>query len=986
MTSVPVAVRGPIAVIPSPKAIAQLGQRPDELLQELRDLSAGGVLPGRLEPQDRRLLLYTRRSVASLYLTKRADAYRLGSVSRRSFRDEERLLAGALLVRCPGGWRSYQDVRDLGDPGGGLLQPARSAHWPELCRAWDSLGALAQAVPAAPDRHTAFLDLLTGVVEAGRDIEIGQKSNARPMPYRSHRATGEQRFSGRGVYTFELTRRADLQKGDLVYVEEQPALRGRVERNTGRELTVRFEGALDYRTIPPQGAFRPLPSTRVYRAQLDAVESVRAGRVANPAVPAALIDRRFAAYPLDRAARPRRSLDARQLEAFHRALAVPDLLLVLGPPGTGKTTTIVETAVAAAARGERVLITSHTNRAVDNVLEHLPPDLRAVRVGNEGSMTSAARALLVDTQVDAVRQGILATTEAVAEQLSGFGRDRDVIDRWAAQLTSRVADARAAEDRAVATDGALAAATRRAHEPIRAGLDAARTEADRCRTVVQRLDRDLAAARDRTAGAQARAAARGAFAFAHRWWAGRAERRAGELRAARSAAQAEAGGADARAAELLAQAATLVAGDPEAARLTAERDRFREERDGALADAARAAEVIRGSLRRFTAVPPAPADLAGHERFAQWAGGSIAMLVRRSALLAEWRARIATADVPLQRELVRYADVVAATCIGTATSLHLAGLDFDLAIVDEAGQISTPNLLVPLVRARRGVLVGDHRQLPPFLDDDVRRWADGLARTSDLPEPVVRQIGELLRQSGFERLYPAAGRDNGVMLSVQRRMPRVLADFVSAAFYDGLLGTEHRGGAADPVFRSPFAMVDTADRLPQERYEERLSGGEAWQQHGYRNAAEAELIAELVHRGAGAYPTWAVIVPYKAQVALVVDRLGALLGDAGPVADNVGTVDSFQGGERDLVVFGFTRSNDRGEVGFLTELRRLNVAITRARQQLVLVGDSTTLGAATDRGFAALIRSLNTHLARHGDVRRSADVLSLLRATAGQRP
>ncbi len=986
MSTQSVSVPGPIAVVPSPKAVEQLARRPDQLFAEITHLSVTGVLPARMEPNERRLILYTRRYVAFLYLTGKADAYRLGHVSRRSFRDEDRLLAGALLLHCPGGWHAYQDVRDLAQQGTGVLSRPRSAYWSELCYAWAALGVAGPPSPALPMHRTAFLDLLTGVVEASRDIEIAKQDTARPLSYRRRGGTREERHSARGVYAFDLARPTELAAGAVVYIGEQPDLRGRVVRAAGRELVVRFEAAVDYQRIPAHGTLRVLPSDRVYRAQLAAIDTLRSGEAANPGVLATLVDGRFQPYRPDPTGQPRRRLHPRQRDAFERALSVPDLLLVLGPPGTGKTTTITEIAVACVARGQRVLIASHTNRAVDNVLENLPPDVRTVRVGNEDSMTTTARGLMVETHVETIRQEILTVTAASSAQLADFDGHREVIDRWLANLADRLADARAAEAQADKAETTIGVATRAIQLPIQAQLETAEFEVARWRSAVENTQRDLATARRRFADAQGRAGS-GVLAFVHRWRASRAGRRVESLRAALPAAQAALSAADSQLADLRSQAATLAAADPEVAALTAERDRARTARDDALGDAGRAGEVIRGILRPLIAVPTEnPTNLVGWDQFHQWADTAVATIRRRAALLAEWRTRVADADVPLQRELVRYADVVAATCIGTATSALLAGLEFDLAIIDEAGQISMPNLLVPLVRAHRGVLVGDHRQLPPFLDDDVRRWADGLANTDDVPPQTVRQVGELLRDSGFERLYPAAGPNNGVMLTLQRRMPRVLGDFVSDAFYDGVLRTEHPGVGSDPIFGSPFAMVDTVDRPPAERFEQDVRGSEAWRQRGYRNPSEADLIAALVSRYAGWYQTWAVIVPYRAQTELVIDRLTAVLGDVSQVADNVGTVDSFQGGERDLIVYGFTRSNDRGDIGFLAELRRLNVAITRAKQQLVLVGDSSTLRAARHPGFAALTRSMTAYLARHGDVQHSQDVLAMLNRPAGQRP
>ncbi|UGQ14295.1 C-terminal helicase domain-containing protein [Yinghuangia sp. ASG 101] len=121
---------------------------------------------------------------------------------------------------------------------------------------------------------------------------------------------------------------------------------------------------------------------------------------------------------------------------------------------------------------------------------------------------------------------------------------------------------------------------------------------------------------------------------------------------------------------------------------------------------------------------------------------------------------------------------------------------------------------------------------------------------------------------------------------------------------------------------------------------------------GASNPAEAELCAELAafHRRGGA--DWAAIVPYRAQVAVIIEKIAVgRLRDTDTVRHNVGAVDSFQGVERDVIPYGSTRGNNPGEVGFLRELCRINVALSRVRRQLVMVGDPTTL-ANLERGIA----------------------------------
>ncbi len=183
----------------------------------------------------------------------------------------------------------------------------------------------------------------------------------------------------------------------------------------------------------------------------------------------------------------------------------------------------------------------------------------------------------------------------------------------------------------------------------------------------------------------------------------------------------------------------------------------------------------------------------------------------------------------------------------------------------------------------------------------------------------------------------------------------------------------------DPLLGSCLAIIDTSDLPARERAERSRKNSETWQAAGHDNPAEAKLIIDLVARYSATRLSWAVIVPYRAQAQYLRARLAELLGNETLVNDNVGTVDAFQGGERDVVIFGFTRSNPDGRIGFLSELRRLNVAITRARHQLILVGDFATLRAARDPGFADLAKALHAHALAHGEIHSSVTLRTRLR-------
>lgn len=979
MTTKGISLTGPIGLIYSNKVIGQLDRGLTEFINEMTQLGLAGTLPARLEKtaEGGRLIVHTRRHVAWLYPTQAQDAYRLGHAARRKFRDEERLLKGALLVHCPGGFRPFPDLKTFNQVSAQQRLP-KSAYWQQLWQAWQQLPATTtQQEAALPPGHEHYLDLLSNVVEASRQIEITKQGSAPPLHYVSHTDALEQRYSARGVYRFQLARRSDLARNAMVCLGERPDYRGRVIRAEGTDVTVRFEPGVDFAQIKNQGTLRLLPSDRVHRAQRDAINALRTGEARNPRLLANLVEADFLPYRPATDIEPQVSLDPGQRGAFQRAIAVPDLLNVLGPPGTGKTTTITQVVLACVKLGQRVLVTSHTNRAVDNVLEKLPPHINVVRIGNEDSMTDGVKALASESRVEAVRKDILAET-ALLDRLTDFERQRPLLGQYLPYLLTRVDAARSARSQLDTAEAALVDAVRLANAHLRSRLDDVDRALSQHRAKVASIEVALEDTKRRWHSAEAKAAA-SLLAFVYRWLANRHRTRLQVLETSLPTARAALAEAVNAHTTLWAQANATAASDPQVRLLNQTRDTARADLTTAQGDMVRTRDTIRSMLRNVIPVPSNDLSTWDEWReFHRWAEATTTMLGRRLELLKEWRDRIGDLAVDLEREIARYADVVGATCIGTDTSALIADLEFDLAIVDEAGQISTPNLLVPLVRSKRAMLVGDHQQLPPFLDEEIRAWADGLKDDQSLSGQAAAEIIELLRKSGFELLFPRAGGANAVWLTTQRRMPIQLARFVSQTFYHSRLDTEHQGNQPDLIFGSPFAMVDTSDQPSDKRFETNIRQMTQSLRHGYRNDLEADLIAQLLSLYHKHYPNWAVIVPFNGQKDLITDRLSNTLGTARAVIGNVGTVDSFQGGERDLIVFGFTRSNKDGNVGFLKELRRFNVAITRARRQLVMVGDMSTLLMARDKDFRALMQSMKQYLAGNGDLRPSQKVLAEL--------
>jgi len=279
------------------------------------------------------------------------------------------------------------------------------------------------------------------------------------------------------------------------------------------------------------------------------------------------------------------------------------------------------------------------------------------------------------------------------------------------------------------------------------------------------------------------------------------------------------------------------------------------------------------------------------------------------ALLAEARSLEARA----QAEVLDRATVVLATLTGLE-GRAMAGRRFDLAVIDEATQAVEPAAWLALLRAGRAVLAGDHLQLPPTVLS------------------AAAQAGGL-GVSLFERLVALHGEAIKVTLTEQHRMNEAIMRFPSEALYGGALRA-HPSVAHHRLDDAPLEVIDTSGR----GFEEATPPGS----DSRENEGEALLVAAEVERvlALGVAPgDVAVIAPYDGQV----QRLRALLHARVEQGLEVDTVDGFQGREKEAVVVSLTRANESGEVGFLADVRRMNVAMTRARKKLVVVGDGATV-------------------------------------------
>lgn len=983
MSVATVTLRAPLVLIPGialdeqlrTKAQASAGLPPDvaQIVHDLNELDGGAAVSvspvrGTFQPS---LFVHTRAYRLRLEVTRRRTGYFVKHIDPLRLADHARLARSCLLVRPPC-WRMVFELR--------AVPEGSDAQWEEIEAAWQGLGAPQSAeqpeASALSEAQSQFLDTVDRLIDATEEITTREERLRAPFPYQRLAATGGRRGSApQSVYEFQLIGAQMPQGGQFVCVQGDPQTRGKVSRVAGDSITVRFDQPVSWDRLPARGVLEPVPSHVVFTKQRQAVAVLRAGEARNPGLLPAVVEHRVRSIPAT-AARPHEALDPEQLQAFRKALTTEDLLVVLGPPGTGKTRTITEIAHTTAitpARdgGGRVLVTSHTNRAVDNVLARLPRELVVVRVGDESKVHADVKPLLLEEQSENLSEGI---RRAMAQRTQAY-REAAAAGPWTVELATRLdqVEALAQRDRAAAQrlHGAAEAAT----APARERLAALQQEMAECAAARQALAERVARLREKVQSERQRSQAR-LTGRLHRSRARRAEEQL-------SAAQRDLQQLDAEGPALAGQAqAAHAAGesalreDPavraaQAARAAAER--ALQEGVHAAYEAADMAVRALGTVMPDVPRParlqdPAEAATVLHALHRQLQA-SLPILAQRQELTQQWQTAVGQDPGQLVPELIRYAQVVGATCIGAASRAELSGVDFDLGIVDEAGQIGVADALVPLTRVRRGVLVGDDRQLPPFSDPEVEDWGRGIG------DP---RLLRLMSQSALEQLRAGLPASHVVQLTRQRRMPAEIADFISTSFYQGQLRTEKEHRHTDPLFARPMAFVDTA-ALPERVRRESSAGRTAGSgPKGCSNACEARLLARLAtfyHRRGS---EWVVIVPYLAQRLEVVRLLTPLIGDSQLADASVGSVDSYQGGEREVVLYGFTRSNREGRIGFLKELRRANVAFTRAQSQLVLVGDLSTLLRADDPGFQSLMENLHQHLRDRGDLRDYRDVWARL--------
>ncbi len=298
----------------------------------------------------------------------------------------------------------------------------------------------------------------------------------------------------------------------------------------------------------------------------------------------------------------------------------------------------------------------------------------------------------------------------------------------------------------------------------------------------------------------------------------------------------------------------------------------------------------------------------------------------------------------LERVILGEKQIVATTNLKLLTTPAFEDLHFDLAIMDEAGFTDLPAALGPFVKANRIILIGDHKQLQPITQNE---GAFG----------VLIQQYPFLEKSIFEQFWENINSENkGIMLNKQYRMREQIASFISKEFYKGMLETAQQGGesnlrvAEDPVISSECPLV--------------FINVKAWEVKEWNSRfcnGEIEVVKRIVkkfaeHNDEGIYENIGVITPFRPQSNRIKDKI--------PTEVTCGTVHVFQGHEKHIILYSTVRQDEeRGSRSpLLLDERLLNVAVSRAKDKFILLGNKDVLFQLPH------YRTLIEHATRYGQI------------------
>lgn len=620
-----------------------------------------------------------------------------------------------------------------------------------------------------------------------------------------------------------------------------------------------------------------------------------------------------------------------QMNAIFAGINAKDVFLVMGPPGTGKTTVILEWVKYFVKQGKRVLVSSQNNKAVDNVLARIADEkyIDIIRVGSESKLQSELIPYMFENKVAALRGKISRNSDVRIEQIEEIASDwRNYAESIEKTVTaiSNTENSRRQFNHAVSQEFVPL------YKQLRSLLD----EHSEIQRKKQSYIFHIRKLKDKIEKYENGGNKIIKF-FVRRGYKDNQKRILREI---------------AEFNELKRREQYVV---NEYNRL---RHKFTEQfeliKDVDFANLSMDMETEQRLIASVNQTPLKRSSdiwglfdscrgikiMSGEDCVRQQSRISIE-IGRAEQLIHEirlWKQEIERQQNYALNEIVlESVNLVGATCIGINSQKRFANLDFDVTIIDEAGQIQVHNALVPMSVSNKLIMLGDHKQIPPTADQELVELCEENGVKTDL-----------LTMSLFEKMYHDLPEENKIMLDTQYRMPAEIADTISEWFYGGKYYSppfkKNLASLIPKLSDKPYVIIDTAGE--KRRFERKIEGA------GCDNALEADIVFRIIsavmENPENDLKEIGVISAYKSQVRLIKDKLSRILPKES-VNEMAATLDSYQGQERDIILYSFAKSSNisptKRRIGFLNELRRLNVAMTRCKKMLILIGDMEFLGS-----------------------------------------